>query len=197
MLLKTAFLLWTSRAWVLWKSLQATREIIIWIPLWHANVQESDWNCIYRPWRLWKGKELLQGSLSLLEELKLAGNLDEASFQRNLVNALMFQRKFEDAIEPSERAYYIRMKLLGNHPQTVHSIFQQGVLQANLGHLNKALQLFLDGWEMEKTLSVGNHGEVWWKIITGMEDMCDWTEKTGLKKLFRKEAFKFCQSFWE
>ena len=30
-----------------------------------------------------------------------------------------------------------------------------------------------------------------------MEDMCDWTEKTGLKKLFRKEAFKFCQSFWE
>ncbi|CAH3046543.1 unnamed protein product [Pocillopora meandrina] len=65
----------------------------------------------------------------------------------------MFQRKFEDAIEPSERAYYIRMRLLGNHPQTVHSIFQQGVLQANLGHLNKALQLFLDGWEMEKTLS--------------------------------------------
>ena len=87
---------------------------------------------------------MLQGSLSLLEELKLAGNLDEATFQRNLANALMFQRKFEDAIEPSERAYYIRMKLLGNHPQTVHSIFQQGVLQANLGHLNKALQLFLD-----------------------------------------------------
>ena len=44
----------------LWKSLQATREIIIWILLWHANVLESDWNCIWRPWRLWKGKELLQ-----------------------------------------------------------------------------------------------------------------------------------------
>ena len=72
----------------------------------------------------------------------------------------MFQRKFEDAIEPSERAYYIRMKLLENHPQTVCSIFRQGVLQANLGHLNKVLQLFLDGWGMEETLSVGNHGEV-------------------------------------
>ena len=31
-----------------------------------------------------------------------------------------------------------------------------------------------------------------------MEDMCDWTEKERLKKLFRKEAFNwFCQSFWE
>lgn len=27
--------------------------------------------------------------------------------------------------------------------------------------------------------------------------MCDWTEKKRLKKLFRKEAFRFCQSFWE
>ena len=108
-----------------------------------------------------KAKNCYREALSLLKELKLAGNLDEASFQRNLANALMFQRKFEDAIEPSERAYYIRMKLLGNHPQTVRSIFQQGVLQANLGHLNKALQLFLDGWVMEETLSVGNHGEVW------------------------------------
>ena len=89
------------------------------------------------------------------------------------------------------------MKLLGNHPQTLRRIFQQGILQANLGHLNKALQLFLYGWEMEKTLSIGNHGEVWRKIITGVEDKCDWTEKKRLKKLFRKEAFRFCQSFWE
>ena len=108
-----------------------------------------------------KAKNCYREALSLLKELKLAGNLDEAIFQRNLANALMFQRKFEDAIEPSERVYYIRMKLLENHPQTVCSIFLQGVLQANLGHLNKALQLFLDGWGMEETLSVGNHGEVW------------------------------------
>ena len=108
-----------------------------------------------------KAKNCSREALSLLEELKLAGNLDEVIFQRNLANALMFQRKFEDAIEPSERAYYIRMKLLENHPQTVCSIFRQGVLQANLGHLNKVLQLFLDGLGMEETLSVGNHGEVW------------------------------------
>ena len=94
-----------------------------------------------------KAKNCYREALSLLEELKLAGNLDEAIFQRNLANALMFQRKFEDAIEPSERAYYIRMKLLENHSQTVCSIFRQVVLQANLGHLNKALQLFLGGWK--------------------------------------------------
>ena len=48
-----------------------------------------------------KAKNCYREALSLLEELELAGNLDEAIFQRNLANALMFQRKFEDAIEPS------------------------------------------------------------------------------------------------
>ena len=109
----------------------------------------------------------------------------------------MFQKKYEDAIFPSERAYSIRMKLLGKHPQTVRSIYQRGVLQASLGHLNEALQLFLEGWEMEKTLGVGNHSEVWRKIITGMEDMCSWTNKRRKKKSFRREALKFCQYLWE
>ena len=45
----------------------------------------------------------------------------------------MLQEKYEDAIEPSERAYDKSMELLGNHPQTVHSIFQQRVIQAKLG----------------------------------------------------------------
>ena len=48
-----------------------------------------------------KAKNCYREALSLLEELELAGNLDEVIFQRNLANALMFQRKFEDAIEPS------------------------------------------------------------------------------------------------
>ena len=144
-----------------------------------------------------KAVQWYRDALSLLEDLKLIGNLDEAFFSRNLANALMFQEKYKEAIEPSERAYAIRMKLLGNHPQTVRSIFQRGVLQANLKHPKEALKLFLEAWEMEKSLGVGNHSEVWRKIITGVEDMCDWTLNFLRKRSFRKEAFKFCQRFWE
>ena len=144
-----------------------------------------------------KAVQWYRDALSLLEDLKLIGNLDEAFFSRNLANALMFQEKYKEAIEPSERAYNIRMKLLGNHPQTVRSIFQRGVLQANLKHPKEALKLFLEAWEMEKSLGVGNHSEVWRKIITGVEDMCDWTLNFLRKRSFRKEAFKFCQRFWE
>ena len=144
-----------------------------------------------------KAVQWYRDALSLLEDLKLLGDLDEALFSRNLANALMFQDKYKEAIEPSERAYNIRMKLLGNHPQTVRSIFQRGVLQANLKHPKKALKLFLEAWKMEKSLGVGNHSEVWRKIITGVEDMCDWTLSFLRKRSFRKEAFKFCQRFWE
>ena len=79
----------------------------------------------------------------------------------------------------------------------MRSIFHREVLQAYLGHPNKALQLFLEGWEKEKTLDGGNHSEVTRKIITRVEDMCSRTNKRRQKKSFRKEAFKFCQCFWE
>ena len=144
-----------------------------------------------------KAVQWYRDALSLLEDLKLLGDLDEALFSRNLANALMFQEKYKEAMEPSKRAYDIRMKLLGNHPQTVRSIFQRGVLQANLKHPKEALKLFLEAWEMEKSLDAGNHSEVWRKIITGVEDMCDWTLNFLRKRSFRKEAFKFCQRFWE
>ena len=38
---------------------------------------------------------------------------------------------------------------------------------------------------------------VWRKIITGVEDMCSWTNKRRKKKSFRREALKFCQYLWE
>lgn len=94
-----------------------------------------------------KAVQRYKDALNLLEELKLSGYWDEAHLQRNLANALMFQRKYEDAIKPSERAYNIRKKLLGNHPQTVRSIFQRGVLQVKLRHPKEALQQFLEAWE--------------------------------------------------
>ena len=79
-----------------------------------------------------KAARCYRDALELLEELKLSGFWDEAYFSRNLANALMFQNKYSEAVEPADRACNIRMKLLGNHPLTVRSIFQRAVLQANL-----------------------------------------------------------------
>ena len=147
-------------------------------------------------------------ALRLLKELKLSGFHDEAHLCRNLANSLMFQRKYSEAFEPAERAYNIRMKLLGNHPQTVRSIFQRAVLQANFGEFEKALELFLEAWKMEKSLRAGNHSEVWRKIIKGVEDMYDEAAKgrkmerlipsfLSRKEQFKKEALEFCQRFWD
>jgi len=156
-----------------------------------------------------KAVQCYRDALKLLEELKLSGFWDEAHFCRNLANALMFQDKFSEAAEPADRAYSIRIKLLGNHPLTVRSIFQRAVLQANLGKVDEALELFLEAWEMEKSLGAGNHSAVWRKIIQGVEDMYNDSEKTRKmerhlplyhsleKEKFRKDALKFCQHFWE
>ena len=154
-----------------------------------------------------KAVQYYRDALSLLKELKLSGFHDEAFFCRNLANALMFQKKYSEAVEPAERAYNIRMKLLGNHPETVRSIFQRAVLQANFEEFEKALEMFLEAWEMEKSLGAGNHSEVWRKIITGVEDMYDRSRGTRMKRYFpsfrhkkeqlRKDALEFCKRFWD
>ena len=83
-------------------------------------------------------------ALSLLEDLQISGYEDEALFCRNLANVLMRQEKYHKAVEPAEKAYNIRQKRLGTHPDTVRSIFQLGVLQANLWALSQSLGLFLN-----------------------------------------------------
>ena len=156
-----------------------------------------------------KAVECYKDALKHLEELQLFNTLDEAHFLRNLANALMFQEKYREAVEPADKAYNLRMKILGNHPLTVRSIFQRAVIQANFGDYKESLKLFLEAWEMEKSLPAGNHSEVWRKIITGVEDMYDFLA-TGLKKMgkflpsafsekkqFKREALKFCQRFWK
>ena len=146
-----------------------------------------------------KAVECYNEALSLLDELKLSGFHDEAHFQRNLANALMFQKKYEEAVEPSDKAYKIRMEILGNHPLTVRSIFQRAVIQVNIGQNKKALKLFLEAWEMEKTLGAGNHSEVLRKIIIGVENMYDKTTwlLSSKKKQFKKDALMFCKRFWD
>ena len=136
-------------------------------------------------------------ALNLLDELKISGFWDEALFRRNLANALMFQEKYSDAVKPAEIAYSIRKKLNGNHPETVRSLYQLGMIQANLENRNKALEWFLTAWEMEKSLSAENHSEVWRLIITRVEEMCDELNNGEKKKQFRDDALKFCQHFWE
>ena len=144
-----------------------------------------------------KAIEYYRDALELLDELKISGSWDEALFRRNLANALMHQGKYSEAVEPANRAYNLRVKIHGNHPLTVRSIFQRAVIQANFADFKKALELFLEAWEMEKTLAIGNHSVVWRKIITGVEDMCDFLKERKRKERFRKDALKFCQRFWE
>ena len=151
-----------------------------------------------------KAIEYYNEALRLLDKLKLSGFQDEAHFQRNLANALMFKKKYEEAGLPADKAYSIRMRVLGNHPDTVHSIFQRAVIQTNLEDYKEALKLFLEAWEMEKLLDAGNHSPVWRKIITGVEDMYNKTKMEWLlpsfyskKGEFKKEAFQFCQCLWE
>ena len=139
-------------------------------------------------------------ALELLEELKCLGYEDEALFRRNLANVYVRQEKYKEAEEEAKKAFKIRLKILGNHPDTVRSIFQLGVIQANLKAYGKALDFFLEAWEMEKLLGAGNQSAVWRKIIKGVFDMHKFLKKKGAEKEkeeFRQDALAFCERFWK
>ena len=137
-------------------------------------------------------------ALELLEELKCLGYEDEALFRRNLANVYVRQEKYKEAEEEAKKAFKIRLKILGNHPDTVRSIFQLGVIQANLKAYDKALDFFLKAWEMEQLLGAGNHSAVWRLIIKGVFDMHEFLKKKGAEKeKFRQDALAFCEDFWK
>ncbi|XP_015768816.1 PREDICTED: uncharacterized protein LOC107347419 isoform X3 [Acropora digitifera] len=141
-----------------------------------------------------KAIELYKEAIRLLEELKISGCPDEANFQRNLTNAYLYQDNFKDAVEPAEKAFEIRKKHLGDHPDTVRSIFQRGVVQAFLNEPKKALDLFKKAWEVEKSLQPGNHSVVWKQII---EHIIAFIQDDIEKKKFAKQASAFCQRLWK
>ena len=139
-------------------------------------------------------------ALELLEELKCLGYEDEGLFRRNLANVYVRQEKYKEAEKEAKKAIKIRLKVLGNHPDTVRSIFQLGVIQANLKAYDKALEFFLEAWEMEQLLDAGNHSAVWRLIIKGVFDMHEFLKKKGAEKekeKFRQDALAFCEDFWE
>ena len=139
-------------------------------------------------------------ALELLKELKCLGYEDEALFRRNLADVYAHQEKYKEAEEEAEKAFKIRLKILGNHPDTVRSIFQLGVIQANLATYDKALDFFLKAWKMEKLLGAGNQSAVWRKIIKGVFDMHKFLKKKGAEKEkeeFRQDALAFCERFWK
>ena len=139
-------------------------------------------------------------ALELLEKLKCLGYEDEALFRRNLANVYVRQEKYKEAEEEAKKAFKIRLKILGNHPATVRSIFQLGVIQANLKTYDKALDFFLKAWKMEKLLGAGNQSAVWRKIIKGVFDMHKFLKKKGAEKEkeeFRQDALAYCEGFWK
>ncbi|XP_015747896.1 PREDICTED: uncharacterized protein LOC107327669 isoform X3 [Acropora digitifera] len=141
-----------------------------------------------------KAIEYYKEAIRLLEELKISGCPDEAIFQRNLANAYLYQDSFKEAVEPAERAFEIRKKYLGDHPDTVRSIYQRGVIQAFLEKPKKALDLLKKAWEMEKLLQPGNHSVVWKQII---ENIVYLIKDGSQKKKFENEALAFCQRMWK
>ena len=139
-------------------------------------------------------------ALELLKELKCLGYKDEALFHRNLAIVYVRQKKYKEAEEEAEKAFKIRHKILGNHPDTVRSFFQLGVIQANLETYDKALDFFLKAWKMEKLLGAGNQSAVWRRIIKGVFDMHIFLKKKGAEKEkeeFRQDALAFCERFWK
>ena len=139
--------------------------------------------------------ECYKEAIRLMEKLKISGCPDEAIFQRNLANAYMHLDKFEEAVGPAERAFEIRKKHPGDHPDTVRSIFQRGVIENSVsGESEKALDLFKEAWEMEKSLQPGNHSVVWKLII---DHVIGFIEDDNQKKKFEKEALEFCQRLWK
>ena len=138
--------------------------------------------------------EYYKEAIRLLEELKISGYPDEANFQRNLANAYLYQNKFKEAVEPAERAFEIRKKHLGDHPDTVRSIFQRGVIQGFFKEPRKALDLFKEAWGMEKSLQPGNHSVVWKLII---KYIIAFIQDDIQEKKFKKEALEFCQRLWK
>ena len=144
--------------------------------------------------------ECYKDALELLKQLKCLGSEDEALFRRNLANVYVRQEKYKEAEEEAKKAFKIRLEILGNHPDTVRSIFQLGVIQANLKAFDKALDFFLEAWEREKLLGAGNHSVVWRRIIKGVFDMHEFLKKKGAEKEkeeFRQDALAFCEDFWK
>ena len=143
-----------------------------------------------------KAIECLESSLDLMEgPLKLDTNL--ARCYNALGNCYYGLDRME---EEAEKAFKIRHKILGNHPDTVRSFFQLGVIQANLETYDKALDFFLKAWKMEKLLGAGNQSAVWRKIIKGVFDMHKFLKKKGAEKEkeeFRQDALAFCERFWK
>ena len=141
-----------------------------------------------------------EDALEILQELKCLGYDDEALFRRNLANVYFRQGKDNEAEEESMKALNISLKILGNHPDNVWSIFQLGVIQANLQAYDNALEFFLLAWNMEKFLGAGNQSAVWRLIIEGVFDMHKFLKKKGAEKEkeeFRKDALAFCERFWK
>ena len=144
--------------------------------------------------------ECYKDALELLKQLKCLGSEDEALFRRNLANVYVRQEKYKEAEEEAKKAFKIRLEILGNHPDTVRSIFQLGVIQANLKAFDKALDFFLEAWEREKLLGAGNHSVVWRRIIKGVFDMHEFLKKKGAEKEkeeFWQDALAFCEDFWK
>jgi len=139
-----------------------------------------------------KAIECYQEALVLAKELKIPGMLNTALFNRNIANAHAWMEEFREAYQPAKNGYEIRKDMLGNHPWTARSAFQMAEICRRLNDYDEARKFYKEAWEIEKSLSQGNHSEVMVRIVQSFEEMLEGVRKAE----FQKETLEFYQRYW-
>ena len=115
-----------------------------------------------------------------------------ALFNRNIANAHAWMEEFREAYQLAKNGYEIRKDMLGNHPWTARSAFQMAEICRRLNDCDEARKFYKEAWEIEKSLSQGNHSEVMVRIVQSFEEMLEDVRKAE----FQKETLKFYQRYW-
>ena len=140
-----------------------------------------------------KAIEYYQEALDLAKDLKLAGILNTALYNRNIANAHSWLMEFEEAKTFANNGYQIRKDILGKHPLTACSTFQMAEISRSLADYDEAEKYYEEAWEIEKSLGQGNHSEVRDRIIERYEGML----LKERKRAFQKEVLEFYQRSWD
>ena len=132
-------------------------------------------------------------ALELAKELKIPGMLNTALYNKNIANACVSLREFEEAYQHAKNAYEIRKDILGVHPWTARSAFQMGEICRRLEAYDKAEEYYKEAWSIEKSLGHGNHSEFMVSISHSYEAML-----RGMRKAeFEKESLEFNVRHWD
>ena len=144
-----------------------------------------------------------QNAIDLEEKLKISGSKNTAVYYRNIANAYLFKDEYKKALEPATKAYEIRNKIFGVHPETTWSLYQIGLIWDYQKKYDKALSYFKEAWEMEKSLAKGHHSAVRDEIVEDIRKLYNRfslvrrRQKIAEKRDFEEDALQFYRRIWK